>query len=69
MTNAQKFVERMRAEPRRYRVFDQRSPEILAMLDVIEVAEKTSDYPSDWAHDQLRAKLDALPQPEAKEGV
>ena len=64
MTNAQKFVQRMRAEPRKYRVFDQRSPEILAMLDVIEAAEDFLKLGQRCADlECLDETLDALPEP------
>ena len=64
MTNAQKFVQWMRAEPKMYRAYGNKSPEIVAMLEVIEAADdflKSGQRCADL--ECLDESLDALPEP------
>ncbi len=60
-TPAQKFLRKMRAEPKRYRVFDQSSPEVVAMLEVIEVADACARSELLRFPGVVEDKLNALP--------
>ena len=68
MTNAQKFVQWMRAEPKMYRAYGNKSPEIVAMLEVIEAADACarSGLPFPKA---VTRHLDALPEPRSPKPI